>query len=642
MLSFDDVEIDFNLSDLFRKGSFSLEHIYFDKTRINLMRYKESGVINLQSFLAALKTEDKVNQSDQILHIGSVIFKDLQLNWNDHLLTQQTLFSSPFNLNISDLKLIDIMASADSIGFYMDTLKADSSVFSSSSISDFKGFFGFTRDQVDLSGMHLKWGETEINSEVNLRLIHGDWTSFKKDSVFIEMTLSPSLIDTKDLNLKLQKHLKDRRSISLEMQMKGYLNELQLSGLSGTLESGSLLKARGSINGMGGIDSAILTLDLLDSYWVQEDLRGYLKNYHYGPLRFAGRIQGNKDEMLIQGKAINEHGNIDLDLNVIDLLSPENISYQGKVDFDDFQLGKILDDSRLGKSRGRLKFQGSGINPNTMNSNLLIQLENFIFLNKAYQNIGVVLNKESDNYQFSFSADDKDLKMAGEGVYLHQKSPQLEADFVINYANLKAMNFSKETRAFSLNAKINIKDIQNSGLIGTFVLDDIQTLNKGGERIFDPIYISIDTTEAERVKIENSIFTLSASGNFPIYTVISDLISEARFYKEQLIFNEKILKRPPLNTYGIKLKVALEDMGPLGRLTEMDQELGGSLSIDLAYQRGISFSGNISTELFQLDTLKFLNNQMEFDFETNERNHIDGEVIFSSKKQKWPHFSRNI
>ena len=79
-------------------------------------------------------------------------------------------------------------------------------------------------------------------------------------------------------------------------------------------------------------------------------------------------------------------------------------------------------------------------------------------------------------------------------------------------------------------------------------------------------------------------------------------------------------------------------MGPLGRLTEMDQELGGSLSIDLAYQRGISFSGNISTELFQLDTLKFLNNQMEFDFETNERNHIDGEVIFSSKKQKWPRF----
>ncbi len=192
MLSFDDVEIDFNLIDLFRKGSFSLEHIDFDKTRINLTRNKESGVINLQSFLAALRSDDKVIQSEQILHIGSVAFKDLQLNWDDHLLTQQMLFSSPFSLNISDLRLIDIMASADSIGFYMDTLKADSSVFSSSSISDFKGFFGFTRDQVDLAGIHLKCGETEINSEVNLRLIHGDWTSFNKDSVFIEMTLSPS------------------------------------------------------------------------------------------------------------------------------------------------------------------------------------------------------------------------------------------------------------------------------------------------------------------------------------------------------------------------------------------------------------------------------------------------------------------
>ncbi len=639
MLSFDDVEIDFNLIDLFRKGSFSLAHIDFDKTRINLTRNKESGVINLQSFLAALKSDDKVIQSEQILHIGSVAFKDLQLNWDDHLLTQQMLFSSPFSLNISDLRLIDIMASADSIGFYMDTLKADSSAFSSSSISDFKGFFGFTQDQVDLAGIHLKCGKTEINSEVNLRLIHGDWTSFNKDSVFIEMTLSPSLIDTKDLNSELKKLLKDRRSISLEMQMKGYLNELQLSSLSGTLETGSLLKARGTINGMGGVDSAILTLDLLDSYWVQEDVRGYLKGYHYGPLRFAGRIQGNKDEMLIQGKGINEHGNIDLDLNMRDLSSPENICYQGKVDFDNVQLGKILDDSRLGKSRGRLKFQGSGINSQTMNLNLLIQLENFIFLNKAYQNIGVVLNKESENYQFSFSTDDKDLKMAGEGVYLYQKSPQLEADFVINYANLKAMNFSDDTSALSLNAKINIKDIQNTGLIGTFVLNDIQTLIKGERMIFDTIYISIDTTEAERVKIENSIFTLSASGNFPIYTVISDMISEVRFYKNQLIFNEKNLRPPPLSTYEIKLEVALEDMGLLGRLTEMDQELGGSLSIDLTYQRGLSFSGNISTELFQLETLKFLNNQMEFDFERNERNHIDGEVILSSKKQKWPRFS---
>lgn len=639
MLSFDDVEIDFNLIDLFRKGSFSLEHIDFDKTRINLTRNKESGVINLQSFLAALRSDDKDIQSDQILHIGSAAFKDLQLNWNDHVLTQQMLFSSPFSLNISDLKLIDIMASADSIGFYMDRFKADSSIVSSSSISNFKGFFGFTRDQVDLAGIHLKCGETEINGEVNLRLIHGDWTSFNKDSIFIEMTLSPSLIDTKDLNIELQKHLKDRRAISIEMQMEGYLNDLQLSSLSGTLESGSLLKARGHINGMGDVDSAILTLDLLDSYWVQEDVRGYLKDYHYGPLRFAGRIQGNKDEMLIKGKAINEHGNIGLDLNAMDLSSPENISYQGEVDFDDFQLGKILDDSRLGKGRGRLKFQGSGINSHTMNSNLLIQLENFIFLNKAYQNIGLVLNKESDNYQFSFSADDKDLKMAGEGVYLHQKSPQLEADVAINYANLKAMNFSEDTSALSLNAKINIKDIQNSGLIGNFVLNDIQTLNRGERMIFDPVYISIDTTEAERVKIENSSFTVSASGNFPIYTVISDMISEARFYKNQLIFNEKNLRQPPLSTYEIKVKVALEDIGPIGRLTEMDQVKGGSLSIDLAYQRGLSFSGNISTELFQLDTFKFLNNQMAFDLETDESNHIVGEVILSSKKQKWPRLS---
>ena len=70
----------------------------------------------------------------------------------------------------------------------------------------------------------------------------------------------------------------------------------------------------------------------------------------------------------------------------------------------------------------------------------------------------------------------------------------------------------------------------------------------------------------------------------------------------------------------------------------MDQELGGTLSIELAYQRGTSFSGNISTELLQLDTLKFLDNQMEFNFNTNDRNHIEGQMKLSSKKQKWLRF----
>jgi hypothetical protein len=640
MLSFDDVEIDFNLSDLLRKGSLSFEYIYFDKTRVNLNKYRKSDVVNLQSFLAALQTDDKVIQSDNIWHIGSLIFKDLQITWNDHLLTHPTLSPSPFNLNISHLKVMDIMASTDSISFYVDTLKADSSAFTSTPFTDFKGNVGFTRDQIDLSDMHLKWGETEINSEVNLRLIHGNWTAFKKDSVFIDLTLSRSVIDSKDLNIKLQKYFKDRRSVSLEMQIQGYLNDLKLSSLTGTLETGSLVKAQGNIKGMVGVDSTILTLELLDSYWVQEDVRGYLKDYHYGPIRFSGTIQGNKDEMLVQGEATNEYGDIGLALNVMDLSNPDKISYQGEVDFEALQLGKIIDDPRLGKCRGRLNFQGSGTDPETMNSNVQFQFENFIFLNKAYQNVSLVLNKDLNNYRFNLRASDEDLQLRGEGVYVHQKSPQLEVDLDINYANLRAMKFYKETSISSLHAKISLKDIQKSSLRGNLVLDEIQILNKGKSMIFDPIYISIDTTEAERIKIENSIFKLSASGNFPIYAVISDLISEARFYKDQLTLNRKTIEvmEAPLNTYEIKLKVDLEDMGAIGRLTEIDQELGGSLSIDLAYQRGSSFSGHIFMDLLQMDTLKFMDNQMTFDLRINESHQVDGQVRLSSKKQKWPRF----
>ena len=112
-------------------------------------------------------------------------------------------------------------------------------------------------------------------------------------------------------------------------------------------ETGSMLKARGRINGMVGVDSALFTVEILHSYWVQEDLKNFFRGYNYGPLRFAGSIQGNKGETLISGEIINQLGNIDLDISLMNLLNSKEIQYHGKVDFDDFHLGKIINDSRV-------------------------------------------------------------------------------------------------------------------------------------------------------------------------------------------------------------------------------------------------------------------------------------------------------
>ena len=64
----------------------------------------------------------------------------------------------------------------------------------------------------------------------------------------------------------------------MQPQIKGYLDDLQISSLSGMVETGSMLKARGRINGIVGVDSALFTVEILDSYWVQEDLKSFLED----------------------------------------------------------------------------------------------------------------------------------------------------------------------------------------------------------------------------------------------------------------------------------------------------------------------------------------------------------------------------
>ena len=91
----------------------------------------------------------------------------------------------------------------------------------------------------------------------------------------------------------------------------------------------------------------------------------------------------------------------------MNLLSSKEIQYHGKVGFDDFHLGKIINDSRVGRSVGRLIFEGSGSNAKTMNSSLFVQLDDFIFQIRRTKMLILSYISNLINYKFSFNANDR-------------------------------------------------------------------------------------------------------------------------------------------------------------------------------------------------------------------------------------------
>ena len=113
---------------------------------------------------------------------------------------------------------------------------------------------------------------------------------------------------------------------------------------------------------------------------------------------------------------------------------------------------------------------------------------------------------------------------------------------------------------------------------------------------------------------------------------------DANFYKDRLLFNKNLEQRS-LDDYEFKLKVNLEDLRNI-RMLQVGSRTRGDISIDLTYRRGISFTGNISTDSLQIDTHKFIENQMGFDFITKYSNPIEGKVLLSSKEQKWSSFPK--
>ena len=129
--------------------------------------------------------------------------------------------------------------------------------------------------------------------------------------------------------------------------------------------------------------------------------------------------------------------------------------YSGNLLTNDFQLGRFLEDSSLGKISFKGKVQGSGLTLQTINASLDGNIREFNFQGYTYEDIFVNGQVGKKRFNGKIISNDSNLHATLIGLIDYSQSvPKFDFNAVVDHASLHSLHFTKDSLNF--NGKLTV------------------------------------------------------------------------------------------------------------------------------------------------------------------------------------------
>ncbi|MFY7811256.1 MAG: translocation/assembly module TamB domain-containing protein, partial [Flavobacterium sp.] len=181
----------------------------------------------------------------------------------------------------------------------------------------------------------------------------------------------------------------------------------------------------------------------------------------------SGTTLVNAKDLIAKVKLNSSLGFLETDLAIKNVYNTNNATYKGVIKTKQFDIGKLINDPKIGKSTINIQVDGMGFKPESLNTNFNGVITNFNYNNYQYQNIEINGLAKKPLFSGKINSNDPNLKMNFDGTVDFSKSInkyQFKSD--ITYANLKKLNLINDSVAI-------FKGKINSNLTGNSI-DNIQ------------------------------------------------------------------------------------------------------------------------------------------------------------------------
>jgi len=393
-------------------------------------------------------------------------------------------------------------------------------------ITSFSTDFSYSDSKMEFLDSKLATKGSKLIADVVFNYEPGDLSDFT-NKVQIDADFKESDIVLSDLK-KLYGEFGKHDIIHFTCKAKGTINDFALeeidlhsdrnSSLRGDVYLKNLLypekfKLNGNIKEISSNYDHLVNLlpDLLGAKIPKElEKLGYFSS--------RGKVAITKSSVDIQLRTIAELGMSDVDLKLLNIDQGDLVSYEGKVELVDFNLGEFVSDSLIGEFSMIGEVEGQGFSADKINIKVKGHVSKHQYKGYTYSNIdinGILQEKQFNGY---LSVNDPNIKLEFRGLAELSEVKKFNFNADVAYADFLTLNLFTRDEKSILKGKIEM-DLTGSSLDnieGSLSFKDASYSNQNNDYYFKDFTITSENKDSIRELKVNSTDIINGyvRGNF--------------------------------------------------------------------------------------------------------------------------------
>ncbi len=407
----------------------------------------------------------------------------------------------------------------------------------------FKTAFAYLDDRIEIMDLRAKTEASDITGNL---IMHYDSTaqlSSFVDLVRLEGEVQSSLVSSQEIQF-FSPDLPDFGRIRVEGSATGPVNNLLTKDLRLALASGTdIAFDRLRLVNSTNLDSVYFDAAGMKAVSNSEDLRFLGSLFtdeappmildYFGESLLAGEFTGYLDDFYTRIKLISVLGEVDLDMNLKLPQGKNSYIYDGMVNTNNFDLGKVINDPQFGRVSADLKVKGEGINPSRMNTSLSGRFSRFDFYDYPYRNISLDGTLKNTHFDGKLNIADPNLVLAFEGSANFLEDTSLYDFYAkIDKADLAALGIMTDTiSGLTAEMDIDLRALNYDRWDGDIRIFNLTYENSNNFHFFQDINLqSRGLTGFRRLHINSAIATASLQGDYSLEGVLTAVNSHLSKY----------------------------------------------------------------------------------------------------------------
>ncbi|WP_294606116.1 translocation/assembly module TamB domain-containing protein [uncultured Bacteroides sp.] len=558
MLKVSRLSAKFDILPLF-KGKISISNVQLFGFNINLEKKTPEDIPNFQFVLDAFASKDTIKKESNLdLRINSLLIRRGRMSYNV-LSAEET----PGKFNAQHIQLRNIIANIS-----LKALQNDSINAAIKRLSIEEGNSGFELRKLSLKivannqKMNIENFAIDLpNTSLAMDTIRMEYDSLEAfnnfaNDVHFSFRMLPSDIALCDLAAFVPAFSPFREKLQIAVETNGTVNQLNCPHLSITGNQHFHLRGDVSLQDLSRPQDAFVFGNLSSLYADPEGVaffvRNLSKNYEgvppilqrLGTISFRGEVSGYFTDLVTYGLVHTDIGSIKTDLKLSSNKEKGYFAYSGAVKTEEFELGNMLANEKLGKVTFNLNVEGS-------------------HYEKQYPSIvmkGLVASIDYSDYTYENITLDGEYKQGGFNgkVALNDENGSVLLNGNINTAShVPTFNFQadiRKVRPHELHLTPNYEDAEVSvqltadftgGSIdemnGEINIDSLQFTAPDKNYFLDNLKIAaIRRDESHKeLKIASNFLNASIEGDYSYRTLPASVLNIMRRYIPALILPNK-------------------------------------------------------------------------------------------------------